>query len=80
MSARALSADAPGEEAAARRDDGANLSPLPWRIDEREGAIYAADGTYVAVLGNAWGDVTDTDRRNGRDIVAAINVLGQRHA
>lgn len=70
--------ECPGAEVAARRDQGVSLSPLPWRLDEREGAIYDAAGAYVCMLGNAWGDVSETDLRNGRAIVAAANVLGQR--
>lgn len=76
---KALSPDAPGEEPAARRDAGVAVSPLPWRLDEREGAIYDAAGAYVAMMGNAWGDVSATDLANGRAIVAAANVLGGRH-
>ncbi len=65
--------DCPGAEPAARRVAGMAGSPRPWRLDEREGAIYDAASRYVAVLGNAWGDVTETDLANGRAIVAAAN-------
>jgi len=80
VKARAISADAPGEEAAQRSDAGVSTSPVPWRLDAGDGAIYAADGTCVCVLGNAHREVTATDEANGRAIVAAANGLGGRRA
>ena len=71
--------DAGSLRTTARRDAGVATSPLPWRLDASDGAIYAADGTCVCVLGNAHRDVTATDEANGRAIVAAANTLGGRH-
>jgi len=72
--------ECPGTEPAARRDEGVSTSPLPWHLDEPEGAIYAADGSCVCVLGTALDAVQPVDLANGRAIVAAANVLGGRHA
>lgn len=78
MTAIPVIPECPGAEVAARRDAGVATSPLPWRLDEREGAIYDAAGAYVCMLGNAWGDVSARDLANGRAMIAAAN--GGRHA
>ena len=65
--------ECPGAEPAARRAEGVSLSPLPWRLDESNGAIYDAAGGWVCAVGNPWEDASPADLRNGRAIVAAVN-------
>ena len=77
MTARALSPDAPGEEAAQRRDQGA-MSPPPWCVDEACMVIRDAEGRGVLLASVACS--RDRALANMRAVVAAINVLGGRHA